>query len=124
VGDRYFYGEGTFSKKLLSSGSRKGEITFIAAEEVDQFNTSQNESLGYGDARRNIVTQNISLQTLINKEFSIGTARFLGIETCEPCAHLAATVNKNVLPHLINTGLRAAVIESGMFVPGDKIISN
>jgi hypothetical protein len=44
VGDRYFTGEGTFSKKL--TGNRKSEITFIAAEEIDRFNASQNETLG------------------------------------------------------------------------------
>lgn len=95
-------------------GNRKSEITFIASEEIDKFNTEQGESLDYGDARRNIITQGIELNKLIGKEFSIGSARFMGIERCEPCAHLAATVNSKVLPHLAHTGLRAAILESGI----------
>lgn len=119
VGDRYYDGTGTFSGQL--TGNRKSEITFIASEEIDQFNTSQNESMGYGDMRRNIVTEGIKLKDLIGKEFEIGTATFLGIEHCEPCAHLAATVNKKVLPHMVNTGLRAAILNSGLIAVGSEI---
>lgn len=111
VGDRYHKEQGTFSAKL--SGKRKREITFIAAEEIDTFNATQNESLGYGQIRRNVVTQGILLKDLIGQEFSIGQAQFLGIEYCEPCAHLAATVHEKVMPHLIHTGLRAAILKSG-----------
>ena len=119
VGDRYHKSAGTFSEKLKDD--RKSEITFIASEEIDQFNQSQNETLGYGDVRRNIVTRGIDLGSLIGKEFSIGPARFLGIQYCEPCAHLAATVNEKVLPHLRHTGLRAAILQSGRIQPGDEI---
>ena len=121
VGDRYYNGTGTFSAKL--AGNRKSEITFVASEEVDEFNKSQNESLGYGEVRRNIVTQGMNLKDLIGKEFSIDTARFLGIERCEPCAHLAATVNQKLLPHFVHTGLRAAILKSGEVSVGAKIIS-
>ena len=119
VGDRYYKGEGTFSEKL--AGSRKGEATFIASEEIDTFNSTQNESLGYGDARRNIVTQGVQLKELIGKEFTIGSAKFLGIEHCEPCSHLASTVNQKVLPHLVHTGLRAAILSSGQIEVGHEI---
>jgi MOSC domain-containing protein YiiM len=119
LGDRYFDGNGTFSKKL--EGNRKSEITFIASEEIDRFNESQGESLAYGELRRNIITQGINLKELIGKEFSIGTTKFLGIERCEPCAHLATTVNSKVLPHLANTGLRAAILESGKIHVDDEI---
>jgi MOSC domain-containing protein YiiM len=119
VGDRYFDGNGTFSKKL--EGNRKSEITFIASEEIDRFNEGQGESLTYGELRRNIITQGVNLEELIGKEFSIGTAKFLGIERCEPCAHLATTVNSKVLPHLSNTGLRAAILESGKCHVDDAI---
>ena len=121
VGDRYYNGEGTFSEKL--AGNPKSEITFIASEEIDKFNSSQGESLGYGDIRRNIVTQGISLKELIGKEFTIGEARFLGIEHCEPCTHLASTVNSKVLPHLVHTGLRASIIKSGIIKVGHEIAS-
>jgi MOSC domain-containing protein YiiM len=119
VGDRYYCGEGTFSEKL--AGNRKSEITFIASEEIDEFNTLQKESLGYGDVRRNVVTKDIALHELIGKEFTIGKVKFLGIEHCEPCAHLASTVNEKVLPHLAHTGLRAAILQSGTIEVGNGI---
>ena len=121
VGDRYYNGEGTFSEKL--AGNRKSEVTFIASEEIDKFNLTQNETLAYGDVRRNIVTQGLRLKELIGKEFSIGSAKFIGIEHCEPCKHLAATVNQKVLPHLVHTGLRAAILVSGEIRVGDEISS-
>ncbi|CAA0111575.1 Uncharacterised protein [Halioglobus japonicus] len=119
VGDRYYDGEGTFSKQL--AGNRKSEVTFIAAEEIDAFNAAQHEALGYGDVRRNIVTRGVQLQDLIGREFSIGPVKFLGIERCEPCAHLAATVNPKVLPHLAHTGLRAAILSSGAIEVGYEV---
>ncbi len=119
VGDRYYDGTGTFSEKLLDN--RKSEITFIAAEEVDAFNTETGEFLGYGEPRRNVVTLGVDLASLIGREFTIGDARFLGIERCEPCAHLASTVNSKVLPHLVHTGLRAAILTSGSLEPGQQI---
>lgn len=93
----------------------------MASEEIDKFNLTQNESLAYGDVRRNIVTQGIQLKSLIGKEFKIGPATFLGIEHCEPCAHLASTVNQKVLPHLAHTGLRAAILKSGKIKVGYRI---
>ena len=119
VGDRYYEGEGTFSEKLADN--RKSEVTFIAAEEIDAFNTAQHEALDYGDVRRNIVTRGVPLRDLIDREFSIGPVRFLGIEHCEPCAHLAATVNPKVLPHLAHTGLRAAILSSGTIEVGEEV---
>lgn len=35
--------------------------------------------------RRNVVTEGVDLNRLIGKEFSIGDARFLGVEECRPC---------------------------------------
>lgn len=120
VGDRYHRGDGTFSEKLI--GNRKSEITFIASEEIDAFNANQDEVLNYGDVRRNVVTRGVVLSDLIGKQFSIGSSVFFGIEHCEPCAYLAETVNKKVLPHLVHTGLRAAIIQSGTISVDDDII--
>lgn len=120
VGDRYFTGEGTFSKKL--AGNRKSEITFIEAEQVERFNKTQGSHLEHGDLRRNVVTRDIDLNKLVGKRFRIGSVEFEGIETCEPCAHLAKTVHNAVLPHMINrAGLRAAVLTSGTIEVGQEI---
>lgn len=120
VGDRYFAGEGTFSAKL--AGNRKSEITFISCEEVDRFNSSEGSDLGPGDLRRNVITKDIDLNALVGKTFTIAGVEFEGIETCEPCAHLAKTVHAAVLPHMVNrAGLRAAVLTSGAIRVGGEI---
>lgn len=120
VGDRYYEGRGTFSEQLKQK--RKREITFIAAEEIDRFNEMQNAGLDYGDLRRNVVTRGVDLNALVGKTFSIAGVQFEGLETCEPCAHLARTVHPGVLPHLVNrAGLRAAVLNDGGIRVGDKI---
>jgi len=122
VGDRYFTGEGTFSKKL--AGNRKSEITLIEAEEIERFNLIQGSCLEYGDLRRNVVTRDVNLNELVGKHFTFGGVEFEGIETCEPCAHLANTVHNAVLPHMVNrSGLRAAVLTSGVIEVGHEINS-
>lgn len=122
LGDRYFTGEGTFSKML--AGNRKSEITFISSEEIDHFNHAQGSSLDHGDLRRNVVTKDIDLNELVGKRFSIAGVQFEGIETCEPCAHLAKTVHHAVLPAMINrAGLRAAVLTSGTIAVGSEIVT-
>jgi len=122
VGDRYYKGKGTFSEKL--KGNRKSEITFIASEEIDRFNEVQNADLEYGDFRRNVITCDVDLNLLVGKTFEISGVQFEGIETCEPCAHLAKTVHPKVLPHLVNrAGLRAAILTSGRIEAGNEISS-
>mgnify|MGYP001225150840 CR=1 FL=1 len=122
VGDRYFTGEGTFSKQL--AGNRKSEITFVAVEEIERFNVAQGAELDNGDLRRNVVTEGINLNELVGQRFRFGGVEFEGIETCEPCAHLAKSVHGGVLPHMVNrAGLRAAVVSSGSIAVGNELNS-
>ena len=55
---------------------------------IDKFNKSSGTSIAYENFRRNIVTKNIRLNNLINKEFYIGNTKVKGIELCEPCLYL------------------------------------
>lgn len=120
VGDRYYEGSGTFSKKLEDND--KGQITFIAAEEIDNFNAARGTRLNYRDLRRNVVTRGVDLNALAGLDFEIAGVRFRGIELCEPCAYLKQTVHVDVLPHLVNRGgLRAAILSSGTISPQDEI---
>ena len=119
-GDRYFSGHGTFSELL--KGKPAAELTLIEKEEIDSFNREYGQSMAYGDFRRNIVTQNIRLNDLVGKTFFIGNTEVKGIKLCEPCAHLAKTVNPLVLPHMLGrSGLRAQIISNGVVKQGDKL---
>lgn len=121
VGDRYYQGNGTFSGKLKET--EKGQITFIAAEEVDNFNATRGTALDYRDLRRNVVTRGVDLNALVGVEFEIAGVRFQGIELCEPCAYLKQTVHTDVLPHLVHRGgLRAAILSSGTISPQDEVL--
>ena len=119
-GDRYFTGKGTFSEKL--AGKPSFQVTLIEKEEIDKFNREQGQQQGDGDFRRNIVTTDIRLNDLVDKEFTIGSVKLKGIRLCEPCDYLAKTVNALVLPHLVGRGgLRAQILSSGTVSCGDMI---
>jgi MOSC domain-containing protein YiiM len=120
VGDRYYGGAGTFSKKLAGKPDR--EVTLIEAEEIDRFNHDTGLALGYGDLRRNLITSGVRLNDLVDRRFRVGECLLEGIRLCEPCAYLARTVAKEVLSGLVHkAGLRARIISGGTIRPGDEI---
>lgn len=120
VGDRYYLGTGTFSKKL--AGKPDVEVTLVESEEIERFNREHDLSLGAGELRRNVVTTGIRLNDLVGLTFTIGEATLEGMRLCEPCPHLAKIVTREVLPGLIGrAGLRARVVTGGTIKSGDAI---
>jgi MOSC domain-containing protein YiiM len=120
VGDRYYRSTGTFSAQLAGKPDR--EVTLIESEEIDRFNRDIGLALGYGDFRRNLVTRGIRLNSLVAHQFEIGECVLEGLRLCEPCAHLAKTVAKQVLPELVHrAGLRARIVRGGKIRRGDSI---
>jgi MOSC domain-containing protein YiiM len=68
------------------------------------------------------LTSDIDLYGLIGKQFSLGGALFQGVEDCEPCAFLPATVHRTVLLELEKkAGLLAIILEDGDSKVGDTI---
>jgi MOSC domain-containing protein YiiM len=117
VGDRYHRGVGSFAANKPDQ-----ELTLIESEEIDRFNRETRLGLGYGALRRNLVTAGVRLNDLVGREFRIGESVLAGIELCEPCAYLARTVAKEVLPGLVHkAGLRARIVRGGTIRPGDSI---
>ena len=114
VGDRYH----TYAKSCLAAEDPVPEnhLSLIDKSVLDDFlaNQAKDSGLEYADFRRSLITSGVDLNALVDKEFMVGTARCRGIELCEPCAFLAATVHRGVLPSLVNRGgLRAIIIKSG-----------
>ena len=121
-GDRYFKGNGTFSKKL--AGLPDVELTLIESEEIDDFNNTFEHQFGYGEFRRNIVTTGVRLNEFEGKEFTIGSVHLRGIRLCEPCAHLAGILTQDIMPELVHrTGLRAQILKGGTIKVGDQFAS-
>ena len=122
VGDRYH----TYAKRCLATEDPVPEnhLSLIDKSVLDDFlaNRAKDSALTYADFRRNLITSGIDLNALVDKEFMVGSARCRGVELCEPCAFLAATVHRGVLPGLVNRGgLRAIIIKSGSAEIGSTI---
>jgi MOSC domain-containing protein YiiM len=119
-GDRYH----ERALEFLAAGNLapSNHISMISKEELDSFLKRNDVKIDYADFRRNVLISGIDLYKLIGKKFTLGSALCQGIEDCEPCAFLAATVHRAVLPELKKkAGLRAIILEDGDLKIGDTI---
>jgi MOSC domain-containing protein YiiM len=119
-GDRYANQVGTFTPR---SGRGVGyDLTLIEAEVLDELTLTDGHRLGYAEARRNIVTRGIELNTLVGQRFKIGDVECVGRRLCEPCAHLERLTHRGVLRGLIHRGgLRADILTPGNITVGAAI---
>jgi MOSC domain-containing protein YiiM len=119
-GDRYANRAGTFTPR---SGRGSGyDLTLIEAEVLDELTLPDGNRLGYAEARRNVVTRGIDLNTLVGQRFRVGDVECVGRRLCEPCAHLERLTHKGVLRKLIHRGgLRADILTAGSITVGAAI---
>lgn len=114
VGDRYH--ANALNRLDLGEAAPDNHLSLIDRDVLDDFlaTHSSETPLKYSDFRRSLITSGIDLNALVGAEFMVGSARCRGVELCEPCAFLAATVHRGVLPGLVNRGgLRAIVLSDG-----------
>jgi MOSC domain-containing protein YiiM len=117
-GDRYFLGEGSFSK---TPGTGR-EVTLVASEMIDLLEREHGIRLPAGDTRRNLVTRGVSLNDLVDKVFRVGTVRMKGVRLAEPCNHLERLTEPGVAKGLVHrAGLRAELLDEGVLRVGDEI---
>jgi hypothetical protein len=111
AGDRYSEGRGTFS------GPGDGyQLTLVEAEALDSVD------LPWDQARRNIVTRGIALNTLVGHRFKVGAVECIGRRLAEPCAHLEKLARPGLLRPLVHRGgLRADILDGGSITIGDEI---
>ena len=118
-GDRYFSDRGTFSPHPQKPDF---EITFIEQEKIEAFAKASALPFTSRHARRNIVTEGISLNDLAGREFYVGAVRIRGLRLCEPCRHLAKISFPETLTGLVHKGgLRAQILSEGIIHVGDPI---
>jgi MOSC domain-containing protein YiiM len=119
-GDRYAKQAGTFTPR---GGQGAGyDLTLIEAEVLDELRLADGKRLGYAEARRNIVTRGIDVNSLVGKHFTIGDVECIGRRLCEPCAHLEQLTHTGVLRGLIHKGgLRADILTEGVIQEGATI---
>ncbi len=118
-GDRYFNKAGTYSN---DPGSGR-DITLIEIEAIEALRRDYQIELDPSQARRNIVTQGVALNHLVDREFKIGDVILRGTRLCDPCSHLEKLTRKGVMRGLIHRGgLRTEIIRGGTLRTGDPII--
>ena len=105
-------------------------ITLVEAEEIEAFNAAFGVSYDLSCTRRNIVTRGTRLNELVGREFRIADVRLRGVELCEPCSTLGASLAtadleaKAVIKHFVHrAGLRADILSSGRIAIGDRVDS-
>jgi MOSC domain-containing protein YiiM len=120
-GDRYFRGEGSFSKN--PGGGR--QVTLVASEMLDLLRDEHGIALQAAETRRNLVTRGVALNDLVGRVFQIGSVRMKGIRLAEPCEHLERLTQKGVIKGLVHrAGLRADILDEGVLRVGDEIVAN
>lgn len=97
-------------------------ITLIEAEALEALAAEHGIALGPGESRRQIVTRGARLNPLVGKRFLVGEVECLGIELCEPCAHLQSLTEPGVMRGLVHRGgINADILSGGTIRPGDPI---
>jgi MOSC domain-containing protein YiiM len=119
VGDRFF----GFRQKQPGRN-----LTLIEAEVIDQFNQQFQQAIPLHATRRNIVTQGIRLNELVDKTFRLGAVLCRGVELCEPCKVMARQLSNTGLSqaeiiHAFTNkgGIRAEVLLDGIVRLSDSI---
>lgn len=100
---------------------RSGTVTLIEAEALERLAGEHALDLTGGLSRRNVVTRDTDLGSLVGRRFEVGDVTCEGDERCEPCTHLAGLTGSAVLRGLVHTGLRARIIAPGTIRVGDLI---
>jgi len=113
-GDRYFSGTGTWSDYPVETGR---DLTLIEAEVLEEV------GLAPAEARRNVVTRSVALESLIGKHFRVGEVECYGDRICEPCSHLEQLTRVGVLKALLHRGgLRADITRGGEIAADEPVV--
>jgi MOSC domain-containing protein YiiM len=115
-GDRYSTGDGTFSHL----GGTGRHLTLIESEALESL--PPEVRIGFTEARRNVLTSGIDLNSLVGRRFVVGEIECEGMRLCDPCAHLQRVTKPGVLRALAGKGgLRADILAGGIIRVGDEI---
>jgi MOSC domain-containing protein YiiM len=118
AGDRYCEGIGHWSRF-----GRVCEVTFIAAEDLDDIERKIGVGVKNGEHRRNVVTRGISLKTLRRGErFRVGKVVFEHRGPRSVCRYIERLTEPGMTQALKGRGgICARVTENGMVRVGDEI---
>jgi MOSC domain-containing protein YiiM len=120
-GDRYAAGTGTYS----GFGRGPRDVTLIEREAIDAVRTEGGGiDVREDETRRNLVTEGVALNHLVDRTFRVGSVRMRGIRLSEPCAYLEQHTGlvgvREAFVH--RGGLRAEILDDGELHVGDPIV--
>ena len=110
-------------RKFSENNDKKRQITLIEIENINYFNKISGTSIPAINFRRNIITEGIKLNNLVNKEFFIGEVKVRGQDLCRPCSYLQKLLKQNnfVKVLLLKGGLRCEILTGGKIYTKDEI---
>lgn len=98
------------------------EITLIEDEALEAAQRERGITLTPDECRRNLITQGVPLNHLVDVTFRVGEAVLKGIRLCEPCNHLEELTKPGIRAALVHRGgLRAQILKSGVIRVGDSV---
>ena len=120
IGDRYYYGKGTFNKPQLSQQVR--EISILPFATLAECNSRLGSNLDFLDLRRNLIIEDFDYDLLKGRTFTIGTAQLRIVRTCPPCRYLSRLLGEDMMQGLKYIGgYRATIVQSGIIRIGDSV---
>ena len=110
-------------RKFEENNQKERQVTLIEIENINHFNKISKTSIPPVDFRRNIITKNIKLNDLLDKEFFIGNVKLKAHDLCRPCKYLQEKLKQeNFIKEFLHTGgLRCEIMSSGKISIGDLI---
>ena len=117
-------GMGIENDRVFKKANNKiSQITLIELENINYYNKLYNENIPAINFRRNIITEGIKLNDLLNTEFFVGEVKLKAHDLCKPCKYLQESLNqKNLVKEFLHKGgLRCEILNSGKISIGDMI---
>jgi len=113
-------------RKFKDDNNIKSQLTLIEIENINYYNKISGSLIKPKDFRRNIVTEGVDLNNLVNKEFFIGKIKVKGHDLCRPCKYLENLLNQKnlVKPLMLKAGLRCEILTSGQISVNNIIKTN
>jgi MOSC domain-containing protein YiiM len=118
-GDRYAASAGKYTG---ADDNGKRAITLIEREAVVAAGREHEIELGEHETRRNVVTEGVPLNHLVDRTFRVGDVTLRGVRLAEPCTYLEGLTRSGVRRSLVHrAGLRAEILEGGTLRVGDTV---
>lgn len=98
-------------------------MTLIEREALQRAAADYDLDLDPAKTRRNLLTQAVPLNHLVDREFRVGEALLVGRRLCEPCDYMASLAESDDAAEALvhRGGLEADVVESGTIAVGDPV---